>query len=158
MVTSRVIRVDDDVYRSLQSRARPFDDTPNSVLRRLLELGDEDAQENEAAPSASPKPTKRPRAGAGQRTQQEFFRRPMLEAIAELGGKAQVTTVLQRVKQKMSGRLTELDLSKVNSGVPRWEVYARWLRVRLVEEGLLGGERGYWQITEKGRAYLKGGK
>lgn len=30
-----VIRIDDDVYKWLQSQARPFEDTPNSVLRRL---------------------------------------------------------------------------------------------------------------------------
>jgi Mrr N-terminal domain len=62
---------------------------------------------------------------------------------------------LRRVEQKMKGKLTQLDHSKTKSGVPRWQVYARWLRVRLVHEGLLGGERGYWEITEAGRAYLK---
>ena len=34
----RVIRIDDDVYQALQKLARPFVDTPNSVLRRLLGL------------------------------------------------------------------------------------------------------------------------
>lgn len=33
------IRVDDDVYSYLQSQARPFVDTPNDVLRRLLPIG-----------------------------------------------------------------------------------------------------------------------
>lgn len=33
-----VVRVDDDVWRWLQSLARPFEDTPNSVLRRLARL------------------------------------------------------------------------------------------------------------------------
>lgn len=32
------IRVDDDVFSALQKRAKPFVDTPNSVLRRLLGL------------------------------------------------------------------------------------------------------------------------
>lgn len=30
------IEIDDEVYRFLQSKARPFVDTPNTVLRRLL--------------------------------------------------------------------------------------------------------------------------
>jgi len=33
-----VIRVDDQVWRKLQKMAEPLVDTPNSVLRRLLEL------------------------------------------------------------------------------------------------------------------------
>lgn len=33
---SRTIRVSDDVYRRLQEEATPFEDTPDSVLRRLL--------------------------------------------------------------------------------------------------------------------------
>ncbi|MEV0782136.1 hypothetical protein AB0I52_03920 [Streptomyces sp. NPDC050423] len=35
---SRIIRVDDEVFAALQSRAEPFTDTPNSVIRRLLGL------------------------------------------------------------------------------------------------------------------------
>jgi len=33
------IRVDDDVYAWLQQQARPFEDTPNTVLRRVAGLG-----------------------------------------------------------------------------------------------------------------------
>ena len=32
------IRIDDDVWRYLQDRAKPFEDTPNDVLRRELKL------------------------------------------------------------------------------------------------------------------------
>ena len=35
---TKTIRIDDQVYAELQRRAKPFEDTPNSVLRRLLEL------------------------------------------------------------------------------------------------------------------------
>ena len=33
------IRVDDEVYAWLQKQARPFEDSPNSVLRRVASLG-----------------------------------------------------------------------------------------------------------------------
>ena len=33
------IRIDDEVYAWLQARARPFEDSPNSVLRALAGLG-----------------------------------------------------------------------------------------------------------------------
>ena len=38
MVTSKVIRIDQEVWAELQRRAIPFKDNPNSVLRRLLGL------------------------------------------------------------------------------------------------------------------------
>ncbi|MYW05313.1 DUF4357 domain-containing protein [Streptomyces sp. SID3343] len=37
-MSSRTIRVDDEVYAALQRRAEPFVDTPNSTLRKLLGL------------------------------------------------------------------------------------------------------------------------
>jgi negative regulator of replication initiation len=40
------IRIDDEVWKYLQSRAKPFEDTPNDVLRRELRL----AAPNSAAP------------------------------------------------------------------------------------------------------------
>jgi len=36
--STRVIRIDQEVWSELQQRAIPFQDNPNSVLRRLLEL------------------------------------------------------------------------------------------------------------------------
>ena len=34
-----VVRIDDDVWQWLQGLARPFEDTPNTVLRRVARLG-----------------------------------------------------------------------------------------------------------------------
>jgi len=44
MAPSRVIRVDDQVWAELQRRARPLEDTPNSVLRRVFCLSAEGAE------------------------------------------------------------------------------------------------------------------
>jgi hypothetical protein len=38
---SRVIRIDEEVWAELQRRARPLEDTPNSVLRRVFGLLEE---------------------------------------------------------------------------------------------------------------------
>jgi len=38
MSPSKVIRIDAQVWAELQSRARPLEDTPNSVLRRVFGL------------------------------------------------------------------------------------------------------------------------
>ena len=60
---SRVIRIDDEVWTWLQSNAEPFEDTPNSVLRRVAQLDSEVASDdgNEAeAPMST--------IGKGERT------------------------------------------------------------------------------------------
>ncbi len=41
MPPSKVIRIDEQVWAELQVRARPLEDTPNSVLRRVFRLPDE---------------------------------------------------------------------------------------------------------------------
>ncbi len=40
------IRIDDEVYDWLQRQAVPFDDTPNSVLRRVAQLNSGDAKQS----------------------------------------------------------------------------------------------------------------
>jgi hypothetical protein len=47
MRPSKVIRIDDDVWVELQRRARPLEDTPNSVLRRVFGLAEEASTEPE---------------------------------------------------------------------------------------------------------------
>jgi hypothetical protein len=44
MPTAKAIRIDDEVWAELQKRARPLEDTPNSVLRRVFGLPEERAE------------------------------------------------------------------------------------------------------------------
>jgi hypothetical protein len=44
MPPSKVIRIDEEVWAELQKRARPLEDTPNSVLRRVFGLPDEGSE------------------------------------------------------------------------------------------------------------------
>jgi hypothetical protein len=53
--------VDDEVYEELQKRAKPFVDTPNSTLRRVLGLPKEAVQSGSAAAApSSPEAALRP--------------------------------------------------------------------------------------------------
>jgi negative regulator of replication initiation len=56
----RTIRVDDEVFRALQRRGKPFIDTPNSVLRRLLRL---DKGDSRTGGSGTKAPSRSRRAG-----------------------------------------------------------------------------------------------
>lgn len=42
-----IIRIDDEVYAWLQKHAQPFEDTPNTVLRRLADIDAPKAEQND---------------------------------------------------------------------------------------------------------------
>ena len=137
----RVIRVDDEVWRALQKKALPFEDTPNSVLRRVLKVNGVRSRKNAA-----------PRLPRGQRTRQEDFRQPILRALYEMGGSGKTTEVLDRVKEMIGDKLTDADHATMKRGEIRWRNTAQWERNTMVEDGLLkkNSPRGIWELTEKG--------
>jgi len=100
------------------------------------------------------------RLPAGLRTPQEAFRRPILEALVELGGRANIGDVLQRVELKMRDVLNDYDYQPLRSGVVRWRHSAGWARYTLVQEGLLRSDspQGIWEISDAGRRALETGQ
>lgn len=174
------IRVDSDVYMALQKRATAFVDTPNSVLRRLLNLdaelqaSDELSQKvpNSVAPAGRSKRKKsrgsrrtrgatrpsEPRLPAGALLPEDEYKMPLLTTLAERGGSAAVREVIEAVGKKLAEKLTATDKQKTSSGAIRWENRLQFVRLKLVEEGLLvkGSPRGIWALSDKGRAHLNG--
>ncbi len=81
------------------------------------------------------------------------FRPFILKALAQLGGRARVEEVLERVERMVKPFLSPVDLEPVPSGTePRWRNRARWERFKMVQEGLLRPDspRGIWELTELG--------
>lgn len=101
----------------------------------------------------------RGRLSRGLRTPEDAFRRPILEALVELGGSARVAEVLARIEKKMASQLTKHDLEPLpsNAHCPRWRNTAQWCRAKLVEEGLIrrNSPHGVWEISEAGRGWLQ---
>jgi hypothetical protein len=150
MTAMPTIRIDDEVYRVLQSEAEPFTDTPNSVLRRLLGL-----ESTEEAPSVGRKAGRRARSGTIlSRFEYDL---PILTALARRGGAAPMNEVLDEVGEILTDRLTELDKQPVRSGEIRWRNRAMWRRLRLVKSGLLEEDspRGVWELSEAGWERVK---
>lgn len=143
---SPVIRLDEEVFAGLKKIAEPFEDTPNTVIRRLL-VDKGLIPKQDAASSTEPT--------NASRTPQEFFRLPILQALDEMGGKGRTRDVLEKVGTQIKDKLIPHDFSKTSTGGTRWRVYARWERVKMRKEGLVTGPRGCWTITEKGRSLLK---
>ena len=93
-------------------------------------------------------------------TPEREYVKPILESLIELGGSAKGPEALEIVFQKMKSRLNERDLNSTSSdrSTPRWRRQAQWCRFNLVRKyQFLNPEspRGVWEITEKGRNYLR---
>src|SRR2546422_5916453 len=103
---AKTIAIDDDVYDTLKRFARPLEDTPSSVIRRLVEIA-----ESSVDSSVVPKEVRittesgpKHRVRSVERTPQAAFRHPILEALREVGGGGLVGHVLDRVREKMKDK------------------------------------------------------
>lgn len=94
----------------------------------------------------------------GLKTPQHAYRVPILNALIELGGSADISQVLDRVYAVVRDDLNEYDFSTLPSDpdAPRWRNTAQWARNSMREEGLMADDshRGIWEITDAGRAWL----
>lgn len=170
------IELDDDVFDYLKSHAEPFVDTPNTVLRRLLGLGQSaplaptvtvfpgarDAQ-SQTTPGKrknskkSAPARKRTRAAAGTLLPEEEYEQPLLQALVDAGGQAAYRDVAEYVGRILSDKLKEADFENLDSGGVRWQSRLQFVRLRLVERGLLekNSARGIWAISDAGREALE---
>lgn len=91
----------------------------------------------------------------GLRTPEIAFFQPILKALIELNGSAEMDDVLEKVEQSMKGVLRQVDFEPLASGTDmlRWRNTAKWARNTMKEEGLLksNSPQGIWEITETGR-------
>lgn len=174
---SPTIRIDDEVFNELKKHAEPFVDTPNSVLRRLLglveagaalpgdiEVGSEELNSGGRGGEAKrarqrrrrTKTARAPRAATGTILPESEYEVPILAIISEHGGRAAAREVLDELKTRLDGLLTEVDRQEHSSGNVRWRNRAQFVRLRLIEQGdmVKNSPRGMWEITEQGRGRI----
>ncbi|MGI6460145.1 MAG: winged helix-turn-helix domain-containing protein [Candidatus Hydrogenedentales bacterium] len=96
----------------------------------------------------------------GLRTREEAYYQPILNAILQLGGSAQMSDVLEQVHAAMKNTLQDVDFDPLASDpdMPRWRNAAQWARNSMVKKGLMksNSRRGIWEISDKGRQWLAG--
>jgi predicted CopG family antitoxin len=143
------IRIDDDVYAWLQEQARAFEDTPNTVLRRVAGLDSETAkafQKRRYVRDSS--------EGKAAKTPQGAYRKPVLRALKKLGGKASRSQVFKELEKAMADRFTRADTKRISSGDLRWQKTAEWEVTSMRDEGLLlpvsESGRGNWALSDAG--------
>ena len=162
-----VIRITDATWDRLKRWAEPLEDSPEDAVRKVLAAAEEhlkchqprlSRQENRVTEKL---PRKSSRLRQGLKTPNRTYRRPILETLDELGGRAYADDVLKVVEEKVKPLLNEFDLQKLSSGMDiRWRNAAQWVRWTLVKEGLLKSDspRGVWELSDKGAAEISKGR
>lgn len=143
------VRIDADVYQALKKIADPFEDTPNTVIRRLL------VDAGLIHPGAVPSLPKNARAPHGKLTPQAVYEEWLLRVIwEEFEGEGHKRDIVKTVRTKMekAGMLTEADYAIVSSGEPKCENTIAWGRQRFVDTGIFSPSkrRGWWELSPKG--------
>jgi len=92
-------------------------------------------------------------------TSEKEFRKPILESLVELGGRAKKSDVLKKIELKMKNIFKKFDCKPLPS-IPhshRWQISAQSCRNKLLQEGFIKNDspRGIWEISEKGRKWLE---
>ena len=152
-----------------------FEDTPNDVLRRLLGLDEVGKRQETEQTVITEGDYERPveemiscldlkkvsiskTARVHDAIPQRDYRLPILEALLEKGGRATRREVSEIIERKMRDKFNKSDLQVLSDGqTKRWQKGVDWERLRMVKDGLLRSDspKGVWEITEKGRKYLR---
>jgi hypothetical protein len=147
-----VIRISDATWERMKLHARPFEDSPEDIVKLGLDALDKLAGRS-PAPAPKSRTGGRPRKDeAGVKLPQKEFRKPLLLVLSEFAGPANLADVRVRLLPLVENRLNEADYAIVSTGDPRWWNAACWERSDMVKDGLLRNDRrGYWELTEAGR-------
>ena len=148
----RIIRVSEETWQLMAKLARPFE-KPRVFLERTVAEQAVKAGITLQPPAVADKTPKR----KVEWRPLEWFREPLLVAMAELGGRARVGEVRQLLERKLGGLLRPGDHKPVSAGGPRWWHRVQWNRLRLIHEGFFqkGSDRGVWELSKKGKALAK---
>jgi hypothetical protein len=152
-----VIRISETTWERLKLWAVPLEDSPDDAVRKVLDAAEEHlkcTQTKKVGPgdTKTTRPVQNGRLPYGQMTPQSAYNQSVMEAIYELGGRAQASDVLEVVEKNMKGLLTDVDYQCIPSGDIRWDKTAQWARRQLVIDGLLKSEspRGVWELSSLG--------
>ena len=145
-----VVRISEALFQEVQKYAEPLVDNFESALWKALRSVKPDKEK-------TPVKFKKSRSRAtGDLTPQEEFKRPILAALVERGGRASRPEIHTDVERKMKDLLKPGNYELNRDGTTKLAKGIDWARLRLVHEGLLqkNSPQGVWEITDEGRHWL----
>jgi len=134
MAPSRVIRIDDQVWAELQRRARPLEDTPNSVLRRVFGLPAAEAEPEGMDPRV---------ARLLALVQQSVGRRPELDTVRKgYSLRSDNGEAVAYIRPQQDGLRVEVSRETAESAG-----FSHWDRER--PTGFFGGPAVRWYVPDR---------
>jgi hypothetical protein len=97
----------------------------------------------------------------GTKTNEKYFKLPILQALEQNGGKGTAKEITDIVGEIMKDRLNDYDKEVLENGrTIRWRSTTAFMRLKLVKAGLMrsDSEKGTWEISQEGREYLENTK
>ncbi|MEK6246389.1 MAG: winged helix-turn-helix domain-containing protein [Pseudomonadota bacterium] len=154
------IRLDDDVFKGLQQLAKPFVDSPSSVVRRLLEeRGILKPQKANGTGEARSRVFPRRPVGttANGLTPQPIYEDYLLFVLAkELNGRGHKRDATHAVIKRMmkDGHVGAADQELVSTGETKAENTIAWARNALKDRGFISriSPHGIWELTPEGKS------
>jgi len=131
-----------------------FEDTPESVIERLL-----DHAEGGGGEKHQLKSTSTILKDEGALLPESEYWIPILRILDEAGGGARSRDVIVALGERLDSKFTPRDWDILEMGEVRWQNRARFARLRMKEQGLVkkNSPRGIWEITDEGRRFLERG-
>lgn len=158
-----VIRITGEVMEILKKFAIPLEDTPNTVLEKILtDYINLKSKEDEClrAESGGDKMLidneTRDNALINMTYRAEKYGRWIYEALTCLGGSAKAESVISHIEK--TKELSEIELEYLDiAETPRWKKDTNFARYELTKRGLLNNDapHGIWELTGKGKNYFK---
>jgi Mrr N-terminal domain len=140
-----VIRVSEEVIEILKKFAIPLKDTPDSVLRRILQeyIRIKNGKNDELSNSSS-LPKKRTPLGKSKQRYAQWI----IASLKSQGGRARAKEVIDNIEKLFGNEFSEEEREPLKSGKPRWIKNINSARVEMVKQGFLKKTRyGIWEIT-----------
>ena len=155
-----VVRISEGTMERLKKWAEPLVDTTESAFVKALNAAEKalDAEQDVANLKTPEAVRPRDHGQANDKLAEKNFlpdkelRRPLLEVLYRMGGKARRGAVRPVLEKRIARRLRPGDYEPVSNGDPRWWSAASWARNQLKDEGFLRNDspRGLWELSEKG--------
>ena len=143
-----VIRVSEEVIEILKKFAIPLEDTPDSVLRRILQeyvrIKNGKNGKNAKNSNTSSLPKKRtPLSKSKQR-----YAHWIIGSLKSQGGKARVKEVFDKIEKLFGNEFDAEEREPLKSGQPRWMKNVNSARGEMVKQGLLKKTKyGIWELA-----------